>query len=83
MAATSATPFVNSSQQRPGIIIWANAIRTTTANDPGRQTLQDQIQANGFLFLDDYLENILAGPRREYVARMTYLKYVLNYNTAP
>jgi hypothetical protein len=53
--------------QRPGIVIWANGIRTTMANDPGRQTLQDQIQANGYSFLDDYLDNILAGPRRECV----------------
>lgn len=37
------------------------------ANDPGRQFLEDQIQTNGFLFLEDYLESILAGPRHEYV----------------
>ncbi|KAJ7900333.1 hypothetical protein B0H14DRAFT_3423705 [Mycena olivaceomarginata] len=31
-------------------------------NDPGRQLFQDQIQTHGFLFLNDYLDNILAGP---------------------
>lgn len=50
---------------RPGIISWALGIRTTMANDPGRQYLEDQIQCNGFLFLDDYIDNILAGPKQE------------------
>ncbi|EJD03980.1 uncharacterized protein FOMMEDRAFT_27803 [Fomitiporia mediterranea MF3/22] len=35
------------------------------ANDPGRQLLEDQIQTSGFLFLEDYLENILARPRHD------------------
>ena len=65
--SNSQNPGDYSTQHRPGVIIWANSIRTTMANDPGRQTLQDQIQTNGFLFLDDYVESILAGPKREYV----------------
>lgn len=35
------------------------------ANDPGRQILEDQIQNDGFMFLEDYLDNILSGPRHE------------------
>ncbi|KAF7347843.1 Inner centromere protein-related protein pic1 [Mycena venus] len=31
-------------------------------NDPGRQLFHDQIQTHGFLFLNDYLDNIRAGP---------------------
>ncbi|THG97438.1 hypothetical protein EW145_g7613 [Phellinidium pouzarii] len=34
-------------------------------NDPGRQILEDQIQGNGFLFLDYYLDDILTGPRHD------------------
>ncbi|OCB88552.1 hypothetical protein A7U60_g4255 [Sanghuangporus baumii] len=33
------------------------------ANDPGRQHLEDQIQSDGLLFLEDYLESILARPK--------------------
>ncbi|KAJ7706194.1 hypothetical protein B0H17DRAFT_615314 [Mycena rosella] len=49
----------------PGLLEWCNSTRFTMANDPGRQLLQDQIQTHGFLFLTDYLDNILAGPRRD------------------
>ena len=41
------------------------------ANDPGRQILEDQIQS-GFLFLEDYLDNILVGPRHECVPLLLY-----------
>ena len=37
------------------------------AKDPGRQFLYEQIQKEGFDFLDVYLENFLDGPRKEYV----------------
>jgi hypothetical protein len=50
-----------------GFLAWATSIRTTMANDPGRKFFQDQIQTHGFIFLDDYLDNILAGPKQEYV----------------
>ena len=49
-----------------GIIAWASSMRTTMANDPGRQLLEEQIQSSGFLFLEDYLEGILARPRHKY-----------------
>ncbi|KAJ7634294.1 hypothetical protein DFH06DRAFT_1003774 [Mycena polygramma] len=51
--------------QQPGLLEWCNATRFTMANDPGRQLFQEQIQTHGFLFLTDYLDNILAGPRRD------------------
>ncbi|KAG6842222.1 hypothetical protein C0991_000192 [Blastosporella zonata] len=34
------------------------------ANDPGRDILQGQLNAHGFIFLDDYLDNIVSGPSR-------------------
>jgi hypothetical protein len=51
--------------EQPGLLEWCNSTRFTMVNDPGRQLFQDQIQTHGFLFLNDYLDNILAGPRRE------------------
>ncbi|KAJ7225524.1 hypothetical protein GGX14DRAFT_639397 [Mycena pura] len=50
---------------QPGLLEWCNATRLFMANDPGRQLFQDQIQSHGFLFLTDYLDTILAGPRRD------------------
>lgn len=34
------------------------------ANDPCRQLFEDQVQTHAFIFLDDYLEHILAGPKQ-------------------
>ncbi|KAK7064239.1 INCENP-ARK-bind domain-containing protein [Favolaschia claudopus] len=48
-----------------GLLEWCNSTRFTMVNDPGRQLFHDQIQTHGFLFLTDYLDNILAGPRRD------------------
>ncbi|KAI5123631.1 hypothetical protein M0805_003445 [Coniferiporia weirii] len=56
---------VVSGQEHPGIMTWVSVIRTTMANDPGRQILEDQIQSSGFSFLEDYLDGILAGPRHD------------------
>ena len=49
----------------PGFLEWATSLRIIMANDPGRQFFHDQIQNHGFLFLEGYLENILAGPKQE------------------
>ncbi|KAG2366539.1 hypothetical protein BDR07DRAFT_1352315 [Suillus spraguei] len=49
----------------PGIVAWTTSIRTSMAKDPCRQLFEDQVQTHGFIFLDDYLENILAGPKQE------------------
>lgn len=50
-----------------GVITWCNSIRFTMAQDPGRQFLHEQIQKEGFDFLDMYLESFLEGPKREFV----------------
>lgn len=50
-----------------GLLDWANSLRLGMENDPGRQYFKDQIQSHGFSFLDDYLENIIAGSRKESV----------------
>ncbi|KAH0838294.1 hypothetical protein J3R83DRAFT_6571 [Lanmaoa asiatica] len=34
------------------------------ANDPCRKLFEDQVQTHAFIFLDDYLEHILAGPKQ-------------------
>jgi hypothetical protein len=47
------------------LLEWANSIRITMANDPGRKFFQEQVQTHGFSFLDDYLDNILSGPKQE------------------
>ncbi|KAK7058975.1 hypothetical protein VNI00_001599 [Paramarasmius palmivorus] len=52
-----------------GLLEWGNSIRFSMANDPGREFFQEQINTHGFLFLDDYLNNILAKPKQEFVSR--------------
>lgn len=74
-APTAAQPlsFVTATQSamatadpRPGAVMsWMASIRTTMASDPGRQAFEDEIQSTGFHFLEDYLANILAGPKHE------------------
>ncbi|KAL0951208.1 hypothetical protein HGRIS_007933 [Hohenbuehelia grisea] len=51
--------------QQPGLLKWANSVRLTMAGDPGRQFFKDHIQQHGFLFLEDYLGDIVAGPRQD------------------
>lgn len=51
----------------PGLLSWTNSVRLTMASDSGRQAFKDQVQTLGFLFLDDYLENILSGAKQESV----------------
>ncbi|KAF9053831.1 hypothetical protein BDZ89DRAFT_1153517 [Hymenopellis radicata] len=48
-----------------GLLQWSNEIRRAMASDPGRQLFADQIQKDGFLFLDDYLDNILSGAKQD------------------
>jgi hypothetical protein len=47
---------------------WANSVRMTMTNDPGRELFQEQVQTYGFSFLDNYLNDILSGAKQEYVA---------------
>ena len=49
-----------------GVLAWCNSIRFNMAKDPGRQILHDQIQTQGFDFLDSYLESFFEGPKNEY-----------------
>ncbi|KAI1797846.1 hypothetical protein LXA43DRAFT_982300 [Ganoderma leucocontextum] len=53
-----------------GVIAWCNSIRFAMAKDPGRQFLYEQIQTEGFDFLDMYLEKFLEGPRKEPVIEL-------------
>ncbi|EAU93100.2 hypothetical protein CC1G_11295 [Coprinopsis cinerea okayama7 len=48
-----------------GLLQWANSIRFNMASDSGRQIFQQQVQTHGFLFLDDYLDNILSGAKQD------------------
>jgi hypothetical protein len=50
----------------PNFYAWATSVRVAMATDPCRWFFHDQIQTHGFAFLDDYLDNILAGPKQEY-----------------
>jgi len=56
-----------STMEHPGLLSWANSVRLTMASDPGRQLFKDQVQMHGFLFLEDYLDNIVSGAKQEYV----------------
>ena len=56
----------------PGLLNWANSVRQTMANDPGRQLFKDQVQTHGFSFLDDYLDNIISGQKQEYAKCFSY-----------
>ena len=51
------------------IFVYVDILRhwLTMVQDPGRQGFKDDVQRNGFLFLDDYLDNILSGAKQEYV----------------
>jgi hypothetical protein len=64
----------------PGLVAWTASIRTAMINDPARQGLHDLIQDRGFLFLDDYLANILAGPKQEYVSLQLFLLLLILYS---
>ena len=47
-----------------GIHAWMASVRASMASDPCRQLFEDQLQTHAFIFLDDYLEHILAGPKQ-------------------
>ena len=48
-----------------GVLAWCNTIRLTMAQDPGRAFLHQQIQQQGFDFLDGYLENVISRQKEE------------------
>ncbi|KAI0275078.1 hypothetical protein BC834DRAFT_850899 [Gloeopeniophorella convolvens] len=49
----------------PGITRWTSSIRSAMMNDPGRQFFEDQVQSQGFLFLEEYLDNIWAAAKQD------------------
>ncbi|KIJ55491.1 hypothetical protein M422DRAFT_63551, partial [Sphaerobolus stellatus SS14] len=49
---------------------WIAGVRRRLANDAGRRDLQDHIHCKGFLFLDEYLEDILFGAKSELPLRI-------------
>lgn len=61
----------------PSIDVWASVIRSTIANGPGLQFFEDEIQSQGFLFLDEYLDNIISKSTKEYVKSVELYYLVL------
>ena len=51
--------------QTSGILRWTSSIRNSMINDPGRQFFEDQVQSQGFLFLEEYLDNIWTAAKQE------------------
>src|SRR6266849_7969476 len=51
--------------ETPGILRWTSSIRNSMINDPGRQFFEDQVQSQGFLFLEEYLDNIWTAAKQE------------------
>ncbi|KAF6766045.1 hypothetical protein DFP72DRAFT_952997 [Ephemerocybe angulata] len=47
------------------LLQWSNSIRFNMVNDSGRELFQQQVQSQGFSFLDSYLENILSGTKQD------------------
>ncbi|KAH8100704.1 hypothetical protein BXZ70DRAFT_938388 [Cristinia sonorae] len=54
-------------QGEPGVLAWCNTVRLTMAQDPGRAFLDQQIQQQGFEFLDNYLNNVISHRKEESV----------------
>ncbi|CEL57661.1 Inner centromere protein-related protein pic1 OS=Schizosaccharomyces pombe (strain 972 / ATCC 24843) GN=pic1 PE=1 SV=2 [Rhizoctonia solani AG-1 IB] len=54
-----------------GFAQWASAIRNRMAADPGRADFKDQVQCNGYLFLHEYLDDVLNAPRLDNVIELT------------
>ncbi|KAG8219804.1 hypothetical protein J3R82DRAFT_777 [Butyriboletus roseoflavus] len=56
--------MANTDPKDSGVHAWMASVRTSMANDPCRQLFEDQLQTHAFIFLDDYLEHILAGQKQ-------------------
>ncbi|KAF8140270.1 hypothetical protein EV363DRAFT_1500545 [Boletus edulis] len=56
--------MANTDAKEGGICAWMASVRASMATDPCRQLFEDQVQTHAFIFLDDYLEQILAGPKQ-------------------
>ncbi|KAI0309647.1 hypothetical protein OF83DRAFT_1179382 [Amylostereum chailletii] len=53
-----------------GVLTWMASIRTAMVNDSGRQFFDDQVQTQGFLFLDEYLHNIKTGSKQDAIVEL-------------
>ncbi|KAJ1311500.1 hypothetical protein OPQ81_009987 [Rhizoctonia solani] len=54
-----------------GFTQWVNGIRNRMAADPGRADFKDQVQCHGYLFLHEYLDDVLNAPRPDNVIEFT------------
>ncbi|CUA76672.1 Mucin-5AC [Rhizoctonia solani] len=54
-----------------GFAQWASGIRNRMAADPGRADFKDQVQCHGYLFLHEYLDDVLNAPRLDNVIELT------------
>ncbi|CAE7218223.1 unnamed protein product [Rhizoctonia solani] len=54
-----------------GFAQWASGIRNRMARDPGRADFKDQVQCNGYLFLHEYLDDVLNAPRPDNILEFT------------
>jgi hypothetical protein len=54
------------SSETTGVISWMATIRASMRNDQGRQLFEDRVQSQGFLFLEEYLDDIKASSTQEY-----------------
>jgi hypothetical protein len=59
------TDSATMASQTSGILRWTASIKDSMMNDPGRQLFEDQVQSQGFLFLDEYLDNIWTAAKTE------------------
>jgi hypothetical protein len=63
--ANTETDSATMASQTSGILRWTASIKDSMMNDPGRQLFEDQVQSQGFLFLDEYLDNIWTAAKTE------------------
>ncbi|KAJ7597027.1 hypothetical protein C8J56DRAFT_817242 [Mycena floridula] len=47
-----------------GLLEWANTIRFGMVSDNGRTSFRDHVQSHGFLYLEDYFEEIIGGAKQ-------------------
>lgn len=76
MLSFSGTNLACQPMAQSTLLGWANSVRVTMANDPGRELFQEQVQTHGFSFLDNYLGDILSGAKQEYVSTCSPLACV-------
>lgn len=59
-----------------GVHDWMASVRASMANDSSRKIFESQVQSHAFIFLDNYLERILAGPKQEQVLAPYPFEYI-------